>query len=34
MPYEVSYLNAKYSGMITSFNYAFLPSLATIGSSK
>ncbi len=34
MPYEISYLNGDYTGMITSFNYAFLPSLATIGSAK
>ena len=32
--YEVSYLNHRLSGMITSFNYLFLPSLATIGSAK
>lgn len=32
--YEVSFLNNRLSGMITSFNYMFLPSLATIGSAQ
>jgi peptide/nickel transport system substrate-binding protein len=32
--FEVSFLNNRLSGMITSFNYMFLPSLATIGSAK
>ena len=32
--YEVSFLNNRLSGMITSFNYLFLPSLATIGSAQ
>ena len=31
---EVSYLNNKLSGMPTSFEYMFEPSLALIGSAK
>lgn len=32
--YEVTYLNNKLSGMVTSFNYLFIPSLALIGAAK
>ena len=31
---EVSFLNKRLSGMTTSFNYLFVPSLATIGSAQ